>query len=136
MRRPYRDPHVLLPEMHEAQRVLADFLPLIDWQRFARALLAERLAVHDFSGLSVGCGDRHQAIICLMPDEKQDSIVSRLEIAGLEPGCYEVTRVNTVTGAREASTVHTRQDGTLVVLAVGGGHDIALAVTKMPEEAC
>lgn len=136
MRWPYRHPHVLLPEMHEAQAVLAEFLPLIDWQSFARAPLGNRLTVHDFSGLAHGCGDGRQAIICLMPGEKQDSIVSRLEIAGLDPGCYEVTRVNTVTGAREASAVHTRQDGTLVVLAVGGGHDIALAITKAPDEAC
>ncbi len=133
MRWPYRHPHVLLPGMHEAQSVLAGFLPLIDWQSFARAPLAERLAVHDFDGLVSGCGDAHQAIICLMPGERQDSIASTIEITGLAPGCYGVTKVNTVTGARETSAVHTRQDGSLVVLAVGGGHDIALAITPAPD---
>jgi len=136
MRWPYRDPHVLLPAMHAAQRVLAAFLPLINWQRFVRAPLGRRLAVHEFAGLAVGCGDARQAIVCLLPDEMQDGISGRVEIAGLDPGCYSITKVNTVTGAREMSTVHTRQDGTLVVLVVGGGHDIALAITPAPEDAC
>lgn len=133
MRWPYRHPHVLLPAMHEAQGVLAGFLPLIDWRSFVRSSLTQRLAVHDFDGLVSGCGDAHQAIICLMPGERQDGIACRIEITGLEPGCYAVTKVNTVTGVREASAVNTRQDGTLVVLAVGGGHDIALAITPAPD---
>lgn len=136
MRWAYRHPHVLLPAMHEAQGVLAGFLPLIDWPHFQRAPLGTRLEVHDFAGLACGCGDTRQAIVCLMPDEKQDSIVGHVEISGLEPGCYSVTQVNTVTGARETRTVHTRQDGSLVVLAVGGAHDIALAITRAPDEAC
>jgi mannan endo-1,4-beta-mannosidase len=134
MRWPYRHPHALLPAMHAAQGVLAGFLPLIDWQTFARTPLADRLQVHDFAGLAIGCGDAHQAILCLMRGEMEDAIVSRVEIAGMEPGRYTVTRADTVTGARETSTVHTRQDGTLVVLAVGGGHDIALAITPALED--
>lgn len=136
MRWPYRHPHVLLPAMHAAQGVLAGFLPLIDWASFARTPLGGRLTVHDFDGLAIGCGDARQAIVCLMSGEMQDSIASSLEIGGLEAGCYAVTQVNTVTGRRETSAVHTRQDGTLVVLAVGGGHDIALAITPAPEDAC
>ena len=136
MRWPYRHPHVLLPAMHEAQGVLAGFLPLIDWRSFARAPLGERLTVHDFAGLAVGCGDGRQAIVCLMRGGMQDSIASHVEITGLEPGCYSITRVDTVTGRRETSAVHTRQDGTLVVLAVGGAHDIALAITRAPDDAC
>ena len=133
MRWPYRHPHVLLPAMHDAQNVLATFLPLIDWRSFARAPLGERLAVHDFDGLVAGCGDARQAIICLMPGERQDGIASRVEIGGLEPRCYAVTTFNTVTGSCETSAVHTRQDGTLVALAVGGGHDIALAIAPAPD---
>lgn len=133
MRWPYRHPHVLLPAMHEAQGLLAAFLPLIDWARFARAPLASRLAVHEFDGLVTGCGDAHQAIICLMPDERQESIAAHIELTGLAPGCYGVTQFNTVTGRRETRAVHTRQDGSLVVLAVGGGHDLALAITPAPD---
>ena len=43
-----------------------------------------------------------------------------------------MTQVNTVTGTREASQVHTHQDGTLVALTMGGGQDLALAVTPAP----
>lgn len=133
MRWPYRHPHVLLPAMHAAQATLATFLPLIDWARFARTPLGPRLAVHDFDGLVAGCGDAHQAIISLMPDEHEEAIAARIELTGLAPGCYRVTQVSTVTGRRASRAVRTRQDGSLVVLAVGGGHDLALAITSAPD---
>lgn len=129
MRWPYRHPHLLLPAMHEAQRVLADFLPLIDWQRFDRQPLGERLTAHDFAGLACGCGNGDQAIVVLMASESDGGSARHVDIAGLAPGCYDVTQVNTVTGTRETSQVHTRQDGTLVVLTMGGGQDLALAIT-------
>ncbi len=129
MRWPYRHPHVLLPAMHEAQAVLADFLPLIDWQHFNRQPLGARLSVNDFAGLVCGCGDDRQAIVALMPNEGDGCTARHLDITGLEPGCYDVTQVNTVTGSREASQIHTHQDGTLVVLTIGGGQDLVLAIT-------
>ncbi len=119
--------------MDEAQRILADFLPLIDWQRFARQPLGARLAVHDFAGLVCGCGDRQQAVIALMASEADGAVARRLDIAGLAPGCYEVTQVDTITGARDTCRVHTHQDGTLVVLTMAGAHDLALAVTHAPD---
>jgi mannan endo-1,4-beta-mannosidase len=133
MRWPYRHPHVLLPEMHAAQKIFADFVPLIDWQRFDRQPLGDRLKVHDFKGLAVGCGNSEQAVIALMASEADGAIARQLDIMGLAPGCYDVTQVNTVTGAREACQVHTRCDGSLVVLTMGGVHDIALAVTPAPD---
>lgn len=133
MRWPYRNPHVLLPAMHSAQRVLADFLPLIDWRSFRRMPLGNRLIVHEFAGLATGCGDGHQAIVCLMASESHCGKASRVELHGLAPGCYDVTQVNTVTGERETSQIHTRQDGTLMVLAVGTVQDITLAIRFSPE---
>lgn len=133
MRWPYRHPHHLLPEMHEAQAILAEFLPLIDWQRFRRAPLGGRLAVHDFAGLACGCGDDAQAVIALMASERDGGVPRQLDLAGLVPGCYDVTQVNTVTGAREHCQVHTRQEGTLVVLTMAGAQDIAVAVTPAPD---
>lgn len=133
MRWPYRHPHHLLPEMHAAQRILADFLPLIDWQHFRREPLAGRLRVHDFTGLAVGCGDGQQAVIALLASETDGAYARQLDLTGLAPGCYDVTQVNTVTGAREICQVHTRHDGTLVVLTMGGVADIALAITSAPE---
>jgi mannan endo-1,4-beta-mannosidase len=133
MRWPYRHPHVLLPAMHRAQAVLAQFLPLIEWHSFRRAPLGERLQVHEFAGLAAGCGDRHQAVICLMANEAHCGKASRIELHGLEPGCYNVTQIHTVTGERETSQIHTRHDGTLMVLTLGAGQDIALAITPAPE---
>jgi mannan endo-1,4-beta-mannosidase len=134
MRWPYRHPHVLLPAMHSAQAVLAGFLPLIDWHRFRRQPLGERLVVHGFNGLAAGCGDREQAIVCLMASEAHCGKASRVEVHDLSPGCYDVSQINTVTGERETSQMRTRQDGTLVVLAMGGGQDIALAITRTAED--
>jgi len=133
MRWPYRHPHHLLPAMHEAQRILADFLPLVDWHRFRRTPLGKRLTVDGFGGLACGCGDRDQAIVVLMASESDGGIARHVDIAGLAPGCYDVTQVNTITGQREACQVHTRQDGTLVVLTMGGAQDLALAITPAPD---
>lgn len=133
MRWPYRHPHVLLPAMHHAQSVLAEFLPLIDWHSFHRQPLGERLAMHDFSGLAIGCGDRQQAIVCLMASDQDCGKARWAEIHDLAPGCYNVSQMNTVTGVCETSQVHTRHDGTLVVLIHGTGQDIVLAVTPSPD---
>jgi mannan endo-1,4-beta-mannosidase len=133
MRWPYRHPHVLLPAMHDAQAVLADFLPLIDWHSFYRRPLGKRLEVHDFAGIATGCGGHHQAIVCLMADEAHCGKTCRIEISDVAPGCYVVTQMNTVTGERETSQIHTRQDGTLVVVVISTAQDIALAITRAPE---
>ncbi|MEQ5787899.1 hypothetical protein J3454_08350 [Erythrobacter sp. NFXS35] len=130
MRWPYRKPHVLLPEMHRAQTVLAQFLPLVDWHRLQRRPLGTRLMAHDFIGLACGCGDETQAVVCLMAAPEQGGKPAALEVSGLEPGSYKVTHVNTVTGERESSQVHTRQDGTLMVLAGAAGQDVALALVR------
>jgi hypothetical protein len=133
MRWPYRNPHVLLPAMHQAQSVLTNFLPLIDWRRLRRKPLESRLTVHGFDGLACGCGDETQAIICLMATSAHCGKVVPVELTGLQPGSYRVAQVNTVTGAQEDSQMHTRQDGTLVMLAGGAGQDVALAVIRTGE---
>jgi mannan endo-1,4-beta-mannosidase len=47
MRWPNRHPHALTPGMREAQRVLAEFLPLVDWDGFRRRVHNDRLVVSD-----------------------------------------------------------------------------------------
>lgn len=130
MRWPYRQPHVLLPEMHKAQELLAGFLSLIDWRRLRRVPLEDRLQAHDFDGLACGCGDDVQAIICLMATNAQCGQAGVLEVTGFRPGSFKVTQMNTVTGEQETSLVQTRQDGTLTVLTGGGGRDVALALVR------
>lgn len=130
MRWPYRHPHVLLPAMHQAQGVLARFLPLIDWRSFRRQPLGERLRAPGFDGLARGCGDARQAVVVLMANRAQCGHAFALDILGLEPGVYSVTQVNTLTGEAETAQVQTMQDGTLTVLAGGTGQDVALAVVR------
>ena len=66
MRWPNRHPHRLTSGMRRAQRALALFLPLIDWPRFDRRLLGERLSCDDGDVFVVGCGDRRQAVVYLL----------------------------------------------------------------------
>ena len=47
MRWPNRHPHTLTAGMRDAQRSLAGFLPLIDWQRFRRRELGRELTLRD-----------------------------------------------------------------------------------------
>lgn len=130
MRWPNRHPHVLTQGMYDAQKVLGDFLPLIDWRHFRRMPLDLRLTVHDFRGFAVGCGDDTQAVICLMPDHRSCGGAVALEIAGLEPGVYCVTQFNVQTGESDASHLQTTLQGNLAVLVSAGAQDMALAVVK------
>ena len=62
MRWPNRHPHVLTAGMRLAQRAMAGFLPLINWQRFRR----ETLAVRAPGFHALGCGDSGQAVVWLV----------------------------------------------------------------------
>lgn len=135
MRWPYRQPHVLLPAMHQAQRLLADFLPLIDWQRLRRKPLGDRLRTASYDGLACGCGDDTQAIICLMPaptKQRHDPnlVPDLLDLTGFRPGSFSVTQMDTVTGNRETSHVESRPDGTLTIDVGERRHDLALALVR------
>ena len=64
MRWPNRHPHVLTAGMRRAQKAMADFLPLIDWQRFRRQNLNEEAKApgcHTFA-----CADERQAVVWLL----------------------------------------------------------------------
>jgi mannan endo-1,4-beta-mannosidase len=64
MRWPNRHPHVLTPGMRRAQKAMAEFLPLIDWQRFRRGTLGDEAQAkghHVFA-----CGDENQALVWLL----------------------------------------------------------------------
>ena len=64
MRWPNRSPHALTPGMREAQRALARFLPLIDWQRFRRRPID--IATDDPAVACIACADDHQAVLFLL----------------------------------------------------------------------
>jgi mannan endo-1,4-beta-mannosidase len=130
MRWPNRHPHVLTQGMYDAQRLLSEFLPSIDWRHFGRTPLDARLTVHDFKGFAVGCGDDTQALVCLMPDQRACGAAVALEIAGLRPGVYGVTQFNPLTGESETGQLQTTLNGDLAVLVSSGAKDIVLAVVR------
>lgn len=104
MRWPNRRPHVLTAGMRRAQQAMAGFLPLIDWQRFARVPIAVRApGFHAF-----GCGDARQAVAWLVrrggrtADGRIDPGIVTPEqpvTLPMPPGCYAVTGWDTVRGA-------------------------------------
>ncbi|MGK6308595.1 hypothetical protein [Variovorax sp. DT-64] len=65
MRWPNRHPHVLTPGMRQAQRALANFLPLVDWTQFRRRNLGN-VAVRPGGFAAFACGDDRQAIAWLL----------------------------------------------------------------------
>lgn len=130
MRWPNRHPHVLTQGMYDSQKVLGDFLHLIDWPRFCREPLGARLTVHDFKGLATGCGDGTQAVVSLMPDQHACGTAITLDIAALQPGIYRVTRFNPISGECESSQHQTSSNGDLAVLVGSAAQDVVLAVAR------
>ena len=112
MRWPNRHPHVLTHGMRAAQKSLADFLPLIEWNRFNRRNLNQEVEVSDGCCAVFACGDEAQAVVWLL---RRDTIgaqgtlqtdVSPLQttvtVPGLGAGKYRVTAWNTARGCAEA----------------------------------
>ena len=109
MRWPNRHPHVLTAGMREAQRALADFLPLIDWTRFRRRNLTPELRCEDPGVAAVGCGDDRQALAWLVrtdgvandgtlrPHEEADATI--LHVPGLADGSYTTVIYDTRSGS-------------------------------------
>ncbi|WP_240540019.1 hypothetical protein [Salinarimonas soli] len=139
MRWPNRRPHVLTAGMHDAQRALSAFLPLIDWPRFRRRPI--EVAVEDAPPhlAAVACGDERQAVVWLVRRDtlgtdgrlRRDAapVRPRLSVPGLGPGHYRVTAFDTVAGrACGTLTAEAGPEGGLVVEAPPFAADLALAI--------
>lgn len=107
MRWPNRHPHTLTHGMRRAQRSLAGFVELIDWARFARAPMADRLRCDDPDIAVFGSADASQAIIYLLrqrpllSDGRIDPSVKSsptLSVSGFEQICTEIVRWDTISG--------------------------------------
>ena len=108
MRWPNRRPHVLTPGMRAAQKALADFLPLIDWGRFARVNLNAEIVTTNKDVRTFGCGDPDQALLWLLrsgpssPDGRLDGAApaarSVVRVPGLRPGRYRIVPWDTLAG--------------------------------------
>lgn len=66
MRWPYRQPHVLTHGMRRAQLALAKFSLLVEWEKFDRENINEKIEVSDNELVTFGCANEKQAIIWLL----------------------------------------------------------------------
>ncbi|MCC2977037.1 hypothetical protein LK533_10175 [Sphingomonas sp. PL-96] len=146
MRWPNRHPHVLTAGMRQAQQVLAQFLPRIDWTSFRRRNLTDELHCDDAGLALVGCGDEAQAIVwavrtdSLSPEgtvrSKELAPPATLRIPGLANGAYRVTAYDTRHGNAAGSYEAESRDGMLCVTTAPIERDLVFAIrTTAPGEA-
>ncbi|TCZ61312.1 glycoside hydrolase 5 family protein [Roseicella aquatilis] len=138
MRWPNRHPHVLTPGMRRAQRAMAEFLPLLDWPRFARVNLNEEIET-EADTVAFGCGDARQALVWLLrhgpllADGRLDPAMpprpATLRVPGLAPGRYRLvlwdTRAGEAAGEAEALS---QGNGMLAATLPPFGGDLAVAI--------
>ena len=106
--------------MRAAQKSLADFLPLIDWNNFNRRNLNCEVKISGENCAVFACGDETQAVLWLLRLDitgengmLQPSTTPRafeVEVPGLKRGSYRVTAWNTIEGVRVAA-LQAQSDG-------------------------
>jgi mannan endo-1,4-beta-mannosidase len=115
MRWPNRTPHSLTAGMRVAQRGLARFLRLIDWQQFERRNWNEEVKLDRPEVRAVASGDRRQALLWLLRTDRLDDkgmlrrdvepVAVEAKLPCLQAGQYEVTAWNTLEGRALWETV-------------------------------
>ncbi|HYP14174.1 MAG TPA: hypothetical protein VEQ63_09635, partial [Bryobacteraceae bacterium] len=98
MRWPNRHPHSLTVGMRKAQRMMANFLPYLDWKHFARRTLTGKLEVSRPGVEAFGCSDGRQALLYLlrrdtltakgMLNGQAEPVTVQVRLPGLQPGAY------------------------------------------------
>jgi len=152
MRWPNRQPHVLTPGMHRAQRGLARFVNLIDWRVFERRNLNEEARVSDGNIALAACGDEAQAVVwllrkqwvyqgrleenargCPLPRDAEP-VTASVTVPGMRAGRYRVTAWNTHRGCAAAEFgVENAGNGELCFDTPGIVTDMAFAVRRVDE---
>jgi hypothetical protein len=143
MRWPNRHPHCLTHGMRRAQKSMAAFTALIDWQNFQRKNLNEEVQVSNQSFAVFACADRKQAVVWLL---RQDSLIKRTRILRtlsekakpvnvelcvpqMTAGIYSLTFWNTLEGKiTRSETLEVKSDGLLFINSSHIITDIAIAI--------
>ncbi|UOQ70055.1 hypothetical protein [Hymenobacter cellulosilyticus] len=140
LRWPNRHPHVLTHGMRAAQRSLARFTALIDWDRFRRRNLNAEIHLSTPAFAGFACGDDNQAVVWLLRQDQRDkqrlvrktagALPVQLVVPSLSAGPYVITLWDTVAG-QVAGQVLAAADaaGNLLVELPPVVTDIALAIT-------
>ena len=142
MRWPNRHPHVLTHGMRRAQHSLAGFLPLVNWNDFARRNLNQEVEIESDNCLVFGCGDEAQAVVWLLRKSEFQGdgrlqtnvapLAFRLRVPGLKRGSYRVTFWNTLRGcAQQTVTAQCDDEAGLWVDVPAFGEDLALAIIPL-----
>jgi hypothetical protein len=143
MRWPNRHPHCLTHGMRRAQRSMADFTALIDWQNFQRKNLNEEVQVSNKSFAVFACADTKQAVVWLL---RQDSLVKRtrvlrtlsekakpisaeIQVPDMTAGTYTITFWNTLEGQTiRSEMLELKSEGPLKINVPHLITDIAIAI--------
>lgn len=144
MRWPNRSPHTLTAGMRAAQRALAGFLPLIDWQRFKRRNWNRDLEPSDPAIMDFGCGDEEQAIVWLLRTDRigpngmlrsdAEALSPRIRIPALRAGRYRVTVWDTLVGRQRAAFELTHRGGKRLPIKIPPMiADVALAIRRVEQ---
>jgi mannan endo-1,4-beta-mannosidase len=144
MRWPNRKPHILTSGMHEAQRGLARFLPLVDWRCFRRRNLNEEVLVSGASVAVFASADADQSVLWLLRrdtirsdgrlNSRAEAVAPGISIPGMRPGRYRVTAWDTAKGeSRGEFEVVCGAGEALRVTAPPFTRDAALAIRRTPD---
>ncbi|MBC7799855.1 MAG: hypothetical protein H7Z10_04470 [Gemmatimonadaceae bacterium] len=132
MRWPNRHPHQLTPGMRRAQRSLAGFCALVDWQVFDRRPI--EVAVSDPAVACLACGDERRAVLFLLrtdarlPDGRVDPAARSDLVAcvpGLQPSRHATVAWDIAAG-RASGPLPIDDDGRIGI--TGFGAALAIAV--------
>jgi hypothetical protein len=139
MRWPNRVPHMLTPGMFKAQKAMRDFLPLIDWNTFARKNITTDIRVSDGSVYACGCATSQQALLwCVRTSvsKKTGMIGFRVKkknffisIPNMERGSYTVKFWDTKRGIVFRS-LDIESDTDYLRFPISLWSDIAIAIRK------
>ena len=145
MRWPNRSPHTLTDGMRKAQLAMSRFLPNIDWRRFHRRNISDKIEVR-VGGRPVtrkvarfGCASSDQALLYLLrrdslaPDGTLDPESPALEISialpELPAGKVRLVVWDTVLGQTISdSTQQLGRDGVLALPMLAGDYAVAIRV--------
>ena len=133
--------------MRKAQKLLAEFLQLIEWRQFRRVNRNQEVRVNTRSVSVFACADESQAVVYLL---RRDSISSdgtldsaaapmrcEVRLPGMRPGGYRVHAFDPVSeGSLDHDAVgHFSSDDDLRFITPPFSGEIAFAVRRVSERA-
>ncbi len=149
MRWPNRHPHCLTHGMRQAQKSMAAFTGLIDWQHFRRKNLNEEVQVSPAALAVFACADEQQAVLWLLRTDtgvKRTRVLKTLDenagplaavdvsLPGMAAGHYTVTLWNTREGrVVQCETLCLATAGAFVFRIPQIQTDVAVAVRQTGE---